>query len=249
MLTLTIYGSSSKGNCYLLSSDTTTIMLDCGVIHTPRIPYDKLDGVVLTHKHGDHIGGIKYIRLYYHNKYYSHKEVLDLLPALDNQKEEIEPNKKFNIGDFTLVPFELMHDVTCYGYLIKDNISGHKLVYITDTGMVNHRFKDVDTFLVESNCDEELLTYEDYKEVRLYETHLSMQQTTNFLLDNVNYNTKKVILCHISHSEENYLKHKEYVEKELNNKDIEVIALDPNMKAFETKTIILKEDLGGFSFD
>ena len=74
-----------------------------------------------------------------------------------------------------------------------------------------------------------------------------MQQTSQFLKNNANYNTKKIILCHISSSEENYLKHKEYVEKELNNNDIEVIALDPHMK--EQVEITLKEDIKGFDFD
>ena len=31
MLKLTIFGSSSKGNCYLLENNKTKIMLDCGI--------------------------------------------------------------------------------------------------------------------------------------------------------------------------------------------------------------------------
>ena len=125
----------------------------------------------------------------------------------------------FSIETFNIIPFELHHDVKCYGYLIKDTISNSKILYITDTGEINYDFNDVDYFLIESNCDEEELTYEDYKEVRLYDTHLSMQQTSQFLKNNANYNTKKIILCHISSSEENYLKHKEYVEKGIEHID------------------------------
>lgn len=145
------------------------------------------------------------------------------------------------------MPFELVHDVTNYGYLIKDNISNAKILYITDTGAIPYEFKDIDYFLIESNCIESELTYEDYKETRLYDTHLSVEQTAKFLKENVNHNTKKIILCHISSSEENYLKHQEYIKKELNNQNIEVMALDPHMK--EPKTIVLKEDIQGFDFD
>ena len=195
----------------------------------------------------DHCKGVKDIKDYYKGKYYSNKETLEILPVIKEYKEEISGGVIFSIETFNIIPFELHHDVKCYGYLIKDTISNSKILYITDTGEINYDFNDVDYFLIESNCDEEELTYEDYKEVRLYDTHLSMQQTSQFLKNNANYNTKKIILCHISSSEENYLKHKEYVEKELNNNDIEVIALDPHMK--EQVEITLKEDIKGFDFD
>lgn len=247
MFKLTIYGSSSKGNCYLLSSDTTTIMLDCGVKRLLNLQYDKIDGILLTHLHSDHCGGIKNIKNYYGNKYYANKETLNILPTQDFQKQEVKSNEKFNIGDFTIMPFELIHDVPCLGYLIKDNVSNTKFIYITDTGAIPYEFKDIDYFLIESNCDEDLLTYEDYKQVRLYDTHLSMQQTAEFLKNNVNHNTKRVILGHISSSEENYKKHEEYVKSIVSYTKLKVDALDPHMK--EPIEIVLKEDIQGFDFD
>lgn len=248
MLNLTIYGSSSRGNCYLLNSDNTSILLDCGVKHIENLVNPMLiDGVVLTHKHGDHVQGIRTFKDYFNGKYYSHKEVLDILPVLDIQKEEIKHNKKFEIGPFTIMPFQLEHDVTCYGYLVKDNISNYKLLYITDTGAINYKFKDIDCFLIESNCDEEQLTYEDYKEIRLYDTHLSMQQTANFLKENINHNTEKILLCHISRDEQDYKKHEKYVKENMNNKNIEIIAINPSLN--ESLEIILKEDLKQFNFD
>lgn len=162
-------------------------------------------------------------------------------------KQEIESGVLFSIGTFNIIAFDLMHDVSCYGYLIKDTISNAKILYITDTGMINYKFKDIDYYLIESNCDENDLTYEDYKEVRLYDTHLSMQQTAKFLLKSINHNTKGIVLCHISSSEENYMKHQEYIEKCLNNNKIVVMALDPHM--VKPQTIILKEDIKGFDFE
>lgn len=248
MLKLKILGSSSKGNCYLLSSDITSILLDCGVKHIEnKIDVNSINGVVLTHKHGDHVQGLKTFKNYFNGKYYSHKEVLDILPVLDNQKVLVEHNKKFEIGSFIIVPFQLEHDVLCYGYLIKDTISNYKLLYVTDTGYINHKFKDIDCFLIESNCDEEILTYEDYKETRLYDTHLSMQQTASFLENNINHNTEKIILCHISRDEENYKKHEEYIKNKINNNNIEVIAINPHLD--NSLEIILKEDLSQFNFE
>lgn len=248
MLTLRTYGSSSKGNCYLLSSDTTTIMLDCGVKNIEKhLIVNLINGILITHIHGDHTAGIRTLKDYYNGKYYSHKEVLDILPVIKGQKTEIEKNKKFKIGDFEIMPFELHHDVTCYGYLIKDLISNTKLLYITDTGQIDYQFKDIDYFLLESNCDEDKLTYEDFKEVRLYDTHLSKQQTLNFLELNINHNTKKIMLCHIARDEEDYLSHEKYIRENLTNFSGEVVALNPHMK--NITEIILKEDLEGFDFE
>lgn len=248
MLKLKIIGSSSHGNAYILSNNDTTIMLDCGtkkVMETPNI--NEIDGIFITHQHLDHCGGVKYIKNYYNGKYYSHKEVLDILPILDNQKVEVKTGEKFQIGTFSCKCFELQHDCTCYGIVIKDEVSSAKLVYITDTGSINFRFKDISYYIIESNCDENLLTYEDYKEVRLYDTHLSMQQVGKFLKENTNHNTKKVILCHISTSEQDYLKHERYIKDVISNENIEVKAIDPHMK--EPLEIVLKEDLQGFDFN
>lgn len=243
MIKITSYGSSSKGNCYLLETDNSSIILDLGVFNEDLLKHiKKIKGVVLTHQHQDHCKGVRELKNYYKGKYYSNKETLQILPVIDELKEIVNDGQPFYIDNFVIVPFELVHDVKCYGYLIKDTISNFKILYATDTGAIDHlRFKDIDCFLIESNCDEDLLTYEDFKEIRVYETHLSMQQTGVFLENNVNHNTKKCILCHISNGEENYLKHKEYIEKHLGENNIEIIALDPHNK--EPYEIILKEEI------
>lgn len=247
MLKLKIIGSSSKGNCYILKSNTTSIMLDCGCKKVISEDLTQIDGVVLSHLHLDHVGAVPKIKDLYKGKYYANKDTLNILPVLEKDKIKVVAGEKFGIKDFSLMPFELLHDVACYGFLIKDNISKNKLVYITDTGMVDYKFKDIDFILIESNCDEDLLTYEDYKEVRLYDTHLSLQQTAKFLKENINHNTKKVMLCHISKGEKDFKRHERYVLDELENKNVEVIAINPNLE--KTLEIVLKQDIEGFEFD
>lgn len=247
MLKLKIIGSSSKGNCYILKSNTTSIMLDCGCKKVVNEDLTKIDGIVMTHRHLDHVGAVPKIKDLYKNKYYANKDTLEVLPILEKDKIEVVSGEKFDIKDFSLVPFELLHDVPCYGFLIKDNITKCKFLYVTDTGMIDYQFKDIDFFLVESNCDEDLLTYEDFKEVRLYDTHLSLQQTSDFLNNNVNHNTKKVMLCHISQSEKDYKRHERYILDSIKDKNIEVSAIDPHLE--KVLEIVLKQDLEGFEFD
>ena len=254
MLTLKVLGSSSKGNCYVLENNNTSIMLDCGVDYKKimeNIDIKKINGIVITHCHQDHCKGIKKLKDYIDCNVYSNKETIEILPILETQKQEVKGGEIFDIGSFSIVPFDIEHDVKNFGYLIKDNLSGHKLVYITDCGMIpNIQFKDIDTFLIEANynqtwysCKEEL----DVKEIRNIsgKGHLSVQETTEFLKDNANYNTKFIILGHISSGYEKYFEMSEYVYEELKeNENLDcflVMSLNPNQE--EIEIIKLKEDI------
>ena len=56
MLKITIYGSSSKGNCYLLDNGKTKIMLDCGIKKLKeKVEMGELKGIVITHSHSQTI--------------------------------------------------------------------------------------------------------------------------------------------------------------------------------------------------
>lgn len=52
MIKLKVYGSSSKGNSYIIETDNGSIMLDCGVknIHD-KVNFKEILGVLLTHSH------------------------------------------------------------------------------------------------------------------------------------------------------------------------------------------------------
>lgn len=252
MLSLDVLGSSSKGNCYILQNNDTRIMLDCGVDHQKildKYPTCKFDGILITHCHQDHCKGLKKLKNYINCKVYSNDETIEILPILETNKKTVNENESFKIGSFTILPFLIEHDVKNFGYLIKDNISHHKLVYITDCGTIpNYQFKDIDTFLIEANYNEDWL--KDKEELEIKEArnlsgkgHLSVQQTTKFLQDNINYNTKYVILGHISSNCKDYIKMQEFVSESLieNNNGITTIALDPNNNGINY--IVLKEDI------
>ena len=51
----------------LIESETTRILLDCGPDFRQQIlkqPFKKIDGVLLTHIHYDHVGGMDDLRIY-----------------------------------------------------------------------------------------------------------------------------------------------------------------------------------------
>lgn len=229
MLKLKVYGTGSKGNSYELSNNGSSLLLDIGVKKT-TYNFRNVKGILISHYHQDHVGAVRNIKDYYKGKYYSNRETLDVLPILDTYKVEITEYEPVNIENYTVIPFEVNHDVINYNYLIKDNISNMKILYMTDLSNINDfQFKDIDVFIVEANYNEDEVDYEDMKTQRLIQTHSSLQETTQFLLNNININTKKIFLTHISRAYEDYEYFAKYVKEKIKNDNIDVIALDPKM--------------------
>lgn len=217
MIKIQSLGSSSKGNCFILSDGITTIMLDVGIpkkslkekLFQLNYSYSDFSGIIITHHHQDHLQGISIFRSV---KKYMTKEEFDCTNrkfiASDLNFNFIETNKVFEIGTFKIKAFQTYHDTpNPVGFIIR-NSSGEKVVYITDTGVANKLIKDADLYLIESNhfSKEQVLANGEKGNInkelsqRITETHLSESQTMNYLKQAIGENTKAVILIHISPS-------------------------------------------------
>ncbi len=59
-------GSGSKGNGTLIRSDDCMLLVDCGFtlkqtlkrLDRLKVSPDQLDAIIVTHEHGDHLGGV-----------------------------------------------------------------------------------------------------------------------------------------------------------------------------------------------
>lgn len=113
----------------LVETSDSRILIDCGpdfreqMLH---VAFDRLDGVLLTHEHYDHTGGIDDLRpfcrfgdidIYADNLTCTHlrerlpyffREVL--YPGVPRLHfHSIEPYKSFDIGDAEITPIQIMH--------------------------------------------------------------------------------------------------------------------------------------------
>lgn len=250
MIKLKVYNSSSHGNTFLFKTSKTNLLIDCGY-YCKELQEDIkiVDAILLTHSHThDHLKAIPKIKDYYKHNYYGCKEVIDILPIIDTYKKELIEDEILEINNLKIVNFKVYHDVDCRGFLIKDIDSNTKTVFMSDLGNItDFEFKDIDYYIIEVNHNLDTIDMEEYKNARSIQYHTNIQDATQFLLNNINYNTKKIILIHISRSQEDYQSFADYIKEKLNNDKIEVIAINPNLK--EPLEITLKEDLKGFNFD
>lgn len=247
--------SSSRGNIHILENEDTTLLLDCGIKFnrvSSILNLKKIDGVLITHEHGDHVSGCESLSQNKNTTFYSTKETLDRVNIPDFMKRPVQAFKTFQIGSFKIVPFEVKHDaVHPVNYLIKDEISGSQMLYITDTGYIDNLiFKDIDYFLIECNFDEEwyqkeeLTRAEEIKSRRLLSMngHLSIQKTIRVLEKSVNHNTKKIILCHISSGFKEYLEFQNRIQELFSKQEVialqQGIFLDRTIELFEKKDVI-----------
>ncbi|NPD92394.1 MBL fold metallo-hydrolase [Xylanibacter muris] len=131
----------------LVETEKTRILIDCGPDFRQQImsqPFRRIDGLLITHTHYDHVGGIDDLRPYcsfgnieiYADKH-SADNLRNSIPYCFAEKKypgvpaihlnRLHPHVPIMIGDIEVLPFIVMHDkLPILGYRFG------KFAYITD---------------------------------------------------------------------------------------------------------------------
>lgn len=194
-------GSGSSGNCYLLSTETETLILDCGIpiIEIKKgLNFDlsKVVGCVVTHSHKDHSLSAKDfenmgIPVF---KPYENKEPISLN----------DWNGTIQAFDLTDKDGKFMHtnadgsECPCYGFLITHPDLG-RMLYITDTELVKWRFKDINHILISCNYQRKYIDDENIaKRNHVFRGHMELETVKEFIKANNSDSLQNIILCHLS---------------------------------------------------
>lgn len=209
---ITNLASGSKGNATIVETEEINILIDAGLPLSNlkkrlKKPFPKIDVLIITHTHTDHIKGIESIVKKYNPIIYTGKN--DLYQKVQ-KGTNINQDNNFKLASIEIETFNLSHDVPCIGIKIKDN--EHEIIYITDTGYIKEKtlekIKNKDMYIIESNYDEEMLMNGSYpfylkQRIRSPKGHLSNDDTVRYLKQLIGPKTKYISLAHLSEENNN----------------------------------------------
>src|ERR1043166_1415481 len=213
-------GSGSAGNSALVATNHCKILIDgglsarqlalrleqCGVIP------EQLDGVLLTHEHGDHVCGLEVLCRKFQVPIYANTltaEAVRCDSALDGHRNWriFRTGAEFSICDISVQTFPVPHDaVDPVGFLF---CSGSRaLGFITDLGyatkMLVQRLREVHTLVIETNHDEKLLQADPYRpwpvkqRIMSRHGHLSNSAAAGVIFELLPGKIERVVLGHLS---------------------------------------------------
>ena len=201
-----IISSCSTGNATIIKD---IVLVDCGVTFKRLEKYYKnLKLVLLTHIHSDHFKKETIKRLAKERpalRFACCEWLLKPLLGCGVSRKNIdilEIGTRYDYKLFKVVPIKLYHDVPQCGYRVL--FDDYKVIYMTDTNTVEGiSAKNYDLYLVEANYDEDEMQERINKkqqecqyvyEFRAKDNHLSKQQASEFLLENMGENSEYVFM-------------------------------------------------------
>lgn len=204
---LIVLGSSSKGNCYILDDGKEALIVEAGiplksVKEALGFNIRKVVGCCVTHQHNDHAGHIKnYVPLF---RTIALPEVWKAKGVSHRHAYGVKSGQAYKLGNFTLMPFDVEHDVPCVGYLIHHPSMG-LLMFATDTCSLDIKVPGMCHVLIECNYSVTALrrAIEEHRTdesqvARLAKSHMEFATTKAFLQRNDLSNVSEVVLIHLS---------------------------------------------------
>tara|TARA_Y100001968_G_scaffold207011_1_gene190209 strand:- start:561 stop:1322 length:762 start_codon:yes stop_codon:yes gene_type:complete len=188
----------------MIEVDDQTIVIDTGPDFRQQMlreKVNKLDAIIFTHEHKDHVAGMDDVRAYNHKwkqdmQVYSSKRVQEALkreyhyifsgnnyPGIPKININIIDNNAFNIGKTKIIPIEVLHyKMPVFGFRIKN------FVYLTDVSFIpdneKSKLKNADLLII------------DALRKKKHISHFNLQESLSLIKE---VKPKKSLFTHISH--------------------------------------------------
>jgi phosphoribosyl 1,2-cyclic phosphodiesterase len=227
----TVLGSGSTGNAVLIVAGETRVLVDAGlsareiVRRLSVVGEDaaRLDGIIVTHEHSDHAGGLRvllknlncpvYISGKTREAYISERhgvsgdEPRKRADVLSDRTEEIESSRDFRVGAIDFHPFTIPHDaVDNFGFTATH--AGVCVATLMDFGhittLVTERLRGCAGIIIESNHSRDMLKacavypWELKQRILSRTGHLSNEDVAEWLRDGFDGTAREIVLAHLS---------------------------------------------------
>ncbi len=220
MLSLTILGSGSSGNCAVVRNARTCLLLDAGLsgrqimlrLEMVGLKPEDLDGVLLTHEHGDHTQGLEMLCRKHEVPLLCTSLTRETLLQSSFTKAKprwrlLQSGTAFEFQDLRIESFSVPHDaVDPVGFVINDMHS--RLGVLSDVGFITNLIRDrlsgSHTLFIEANYDAPLLDADTKRPWSIKQRisgrhgHLSNEQAAELMLSVAHGGLRNVVLGHLS---------------------------------------------------
>lgn len=218
-------GSSSSGNCGLVSTPTTRILVDagfsgkriCALLAEVNLSISDIHAVFLSHEHQDHCAGFRGLCAYPHLSWIANR---DTFRAIDHPRKDtckwsfFETGSRFRFRDLTVDAFPIPHDASDpVGFVFSwggEDLFGplDSVAWLLDLGyvteLVKSKVRSARTLVIESNYDSHMLEQDTKRpwsvkqRIKGRHGHLSNQHVVDLLMDCKNAGWERIHIAHVS---------------------------------------------------
>jgi phosphoribosyl 1,2-cyclic phosphodiesterase len=221
LLKVSVLATSSAGNCTFVGTDRARILIDAGLSRKETFERlrsigedpDKLDAILVTHEHSDHVSGLGVLSRYYrkigrHVPVFMTKLTAPLIEWVGEPPplEHFQAGTGFSVGDLHIQSFTIPHDaLDPVGYTVR--CFGVKFGLAMDLGYmpesVKYHLNRCHMLVLESNHDVEMLKVGPYpwsvkQRVMGRKGHLSNDVVSDYISENMDGESQTLVLGHLS---------------------------------------------------
>jgi phosphoribosyl 1,2-cyclic phosphodiesterase len=208
--------SGSNGNCYYISNEQESVLIDAGLscretekrLQALGESIKKIKAIFISHEHTDHIKGVQALSTKFHLPVYIsektlHRSKLQIEPQFIRY---LNPDEPIQIGNLLVKGFSKKHDAADpYSFIVSNETN--TIGIFTDIGSVcdnvKTHFQKCHAAFLEANYDENLLESGPYpihlkKRIKSDSGHLSNLQALELFTNHRSSFLSHLLLSHIS---------------------------------------------------
>lgn len=223
---LQILRSSSKGNCYIFTSESgESLIVECGVNFKKiqkalDFDYSKVVGCLVSHEHKDHSRSVKDVLKAGIKIIASTGTLIAEGISAHYNVSSLSLTNNCQLGYYQVKSFDVKHDAEePLGFIIRHHEMGTTL-FLTDTYYCEYKFPGLNNILIEANYSQEIIDKKlsngalpTFLRDRVLQSHMSLETCTDLLRSNDLSQVNNIVLIHLSDSNSDEKAFKKHIER------------------------------------